>query len=895
MNRKSFHLSIILIFFLVLAASAPIYAQVDTGAVIGTVTGDDGLAIPDCEVTIIGKTIMGGKLATRTSELGKYRFPSVPVGIYTIEFKKEGFALLRRENIQLHIDSKIEVNAVLKTEKIQQQVLVVAEAPLIDVAKPNFNSNIDRSTLEVLPLDRGALINNLKNFNPGDTGTSIQGSPWYSSSYFIDGSDANDPGSGGAWVVPGFESVEEVQFIYGGASAEYGNFSGSIVKMITKSGSNKFSGWAGINYSNQSLESKNSDAAIATETRFDYTLDFSLSGPIIKDKIWFFADAYALARDRRSLSTERTVNYRNGQYTAKLTMSLIPNLRTSLSLFIINKKTNNLGAENQFRADETLQDLKHETQELAFVNNWIINNKLMLDTNFNYQRAKYSYPPRSNDVRVTYLATGMITGSQGMIQDTHQANLVLNGSLTYFLENFYGSHEWKMGSEYQWAFRGSDLGYIGGMNIIDMGNGIRQATISPPYYFSNNMERFSGFLQDNWTIKNRLTLGLGVRYDNIRGYFKDQEQPDGTVIPATGTALRLHHLSPRLALNYEITSDGKTMFRINWGKYYEAVRVWLYSSLNPSGPDLSLGIQMPGQTTWTILQSLPYSVTYWDPDIKDMSNDILTASLERQIFPNALLSLNYIKKWEGNRFGLLPYHSYIPVSVTDSFSGEAVTVYKYDTSSPVVGWYFTNFPEEMGLKFRYDAFEIVFNKRFSKKWMLNVSYHYEKCWGTSDDFGNSLFGGLANVGAMQITPNTMINWEGPFSYNRPHQFKCIAAYEAPWGIMASTYISYWSGLPYNRTHVIQDFVNGINATYDAEPRNSHRLPSVFNMNVLLQKTFRLKGTSVIQLSAYITNIFNSGTVTGYFTETGSPLQSFYGEVSNIVSPRQVRLGTKVSF
>jgi hypothetical protein len=412
------------------------------------------------------------------------------------------------------------------------------------------------------------------------------------------------------------------------------------------------------------------------------------------------------------------------------------------------------------------------------------------------------------------------------------------------------------------------------------------------------MRKFAAFFQDNWNIGSRLVVSWGIRYERNQGYQNDQPQPDGEVLKGVGVYHTFNSWSPRISLNYNLTADGKTMFRTSFGQYGDAVRTGLFSSRNNARTPSIAAYEIGGYKSgiW-----YPYSIytgyAYeWDPNLKNSWMRIFTVSLERQVFKNALLSMQYIKKWAGNLLGSMPLNTFVPVTVLDSYTGEMVNMWKrveYEQK-----WYFTNLnTSDYDLTFSFDAFQLGFRKRYSNRWMLDISYHYERTWGTSDNAYNRMYGGSMQMGGIRITPNTKINWEGPLTYNRPHQLKVTAAYNGPWGINLSTFIEWYSGLAWNRILSVYDYDAGIyGEIINAEPRGTRREPQHINIDVMLQKAFRFAASAHLVFSLQVKNVLNRAGVTYIYSYSGSAnMDEMFGQAQGFQPPRIYRLGVKFQF
>ncbi|MCK4830724.1 TonB-dependent receptor, partial [bacterium] len=304
-DRRLVKASILFIcaFFLTVSLS---YAQRISGKLIGTVTDEGSAALPRVTVEISSPALMGGIHSQVTSDKGTFRFVNLPPGTYKIVCKLEGFQTVEKKEIKLLIGMTVTENISLKPKTIEEYITVTAASPVVDVTKSSTSTNYGRDQLEKLPLRRDYSFLDIIKQTPGFTTTfgwassimSAYGSNPEENATFMDGVDIGSPETGTAWLWPAPDMFEEVEVSGIGAPAEYGNFTGAVVNIVTKSGGNKFSGTASYYGQFQKLTDDNNPDPYdpATETGLHsynrvkfYDIAFTLGGPIIKDKIWFFS------------------------------------------------------------------------------------------------------------------------------------------------------------------------------------------------------------------------------------------------------------------------------------------------------------------------------------------------------------------------------------------------------------------------------------------------------------------------------------------------------------------------------------------------------------------------------------------------------------------------------
>jgi len=279
------------------------YAQTRTGSIKGTVTDTEGEVLPGATVELSGEKLMGGVRSIITNDEGKFRFPTLTPGEYEITVTLEGFQTAKRTNLKVNIAGTTTVDVSLKAATLEESVTVVAESPMVDVQKSTVSTNIASDLIEVLPMRRFSFFD-FVGTTPGITSSSGEhsnnwqsafGSSSTANTYYFQGVETTSPENAGSWYWANVDSIEEMDVIVSGAPAEYGNFQGMLVNIVSKSGSNTFSGNLNFYYRANWLTGNNTPDEEFPFYRDKYNeLTGTLGGPIIKDKIWFFfAGQYA--------------------------------------------------------------------------------------------------------------------------------------------------------------------------------------------------------------------------------------------------------------------------------------------------------------------------------------------------------------------------------------------------------------------------------------------------------------------------------------------------------------------------------------------------------------------------------------------------------------------------
>src|SRR5438093_11225718 len=156
------------------AVTAPAWAQRTTGEIIGKVTDESGSVLPGVTVTLRGAGVAGTPTIV-TSETGVYRFPVLPPGTYDLEYVLQGFTTLRRDVIPVAVGSTVELDVTLKVSAVSETVTVTGESPVVNLASSQVSTSYNRECLWNAPVRRFSYFD-LINKAPGVSQTSQVGS-----------------------------------------------------------------------------------------------------------------------------------------------------------------------------------------------------------------------------------------------------------------------------------------------------------------------------------------------------------------------------------------------------------------------------------------------------------------------------------------------------------------------------------------------------------------------------------------------------------------------------------------------------------------------------------------------------------------------------------------------
>ena len=236
--------TVIAILVVLLASTGALAQTIATSTVTGKVTAD-GAALPGVRVTATSPSLQGSR-GTVTDINGAYHIPFLPPGDYTVTFEMDKMQT-REEKLTLTGDMTDTVNVELELAAVTGEIIVTSEkamtAPLEAVT---VSKNFDQDLIDVLPVGRtfDAVTLMAPGVNAGGPNDNIviSGAMSYDSLYMVNGVIVNENLRGQPHDLYIEEAIEETTIFSGGISAEYGNFTGGVVNMLTKSGGNQFSG-----------------------------------------------------------------------------------------------------------------------------------------------------------------------------------------------------------------------------------------------------------------------------------------------------------------------------------------------------------------------------------------------------------------------------------------------------------------------------------------------------------------------------------------------------------------------------------------------------------------------------------------------------------------------------
>src|SRR5829696_7509601 len=305
-------IAILLMLVAALLATSTALGQ-STATIQGTVTDAKGAVLPNATVVVKNKNTSTERTAQTDSD-GNYQVAALPVGLYSVEVRVEGFKTQLADQVTLEVAKTIVQNFQMDVGAISEQVLVSSDIPVIETATTSVGTVINQRTVQEIPLngrhfvDLGLLIPG--SVTPPQNGFLTaplrgQGSFAFNTAggredtvnFMINGVNLNDMVQNQITFQPSINTVSEFKVDNSTFSAEYGRNSGAIVNVATRSGSNQLHGEAFDFYRDQKFDSRNyfnpasidSSGNVTTQSLFNRKqFGFNLGGPVVKNRSFFF-------------------------------------------------------------------------------------------------------------------------------------------------------------------------------------------------------------------------------------------------------------------------------------------------------------------------------------------------------------------------------------------------------------------------------------------------------------------------------------------------------------------------------------------------------------------------------------------------------------------------------
>jgi hypothetical protein len=786
MNRRLY-----IVLALMLALASPALAQETTGAITGTVVDSQGLGIPGVTVTVTG---VQGVRDTVTDGSGRFRVPFLTPGAYSVRAALEGFKTVEQGRVTVDLGQTVNLALAMEIGGLAETIEVGASAPLIDTSSTTAGANLSSELFQSAPVGR-RLADTLymapgvsSSGMVGEMNPSIAGGSGLENQYVVDGVNITNTGYGGVGsysIVFGslgngtpFDFIDQVQVKTAGYEAEYGQATGGVANVITKSGSNTFRGSAFAYFQPDALEGdwtpvvsdglQRPEAVNTTATQLN-DAGFEIGGPVLHDKVFFFGAIDPQWDTRTFLAPENAPLHSLGEvdrerrifaYSAKGTFQLADSHRIDASFFG-DPSEGEPGPQRRssLLRDETtaFSDLKYGGHSQVVKYEAAVRPTWLLEASFARAQNSIEEAPEIDEWSVTdsRFSPERSSGGLGFYEVGNDGqNFQYQAKSTHYL----GDHQVRYGLLFEDITYDNTIDRTGPSFTLPDGQQSAtgaQVTVLPDINFdqiyrvtranlsnvrSTEQQYLSFFLQDTWRVGNRLTIKPGLRYE--------QQELVGNLADFKWE----NNWAPRIGATYDLVGNGRSKLYANWGRFFAKIP----NDLAARALSADAGVTRADYFDANLTQPIPNGVATsvdgqaiitdhfqlagvgtadFDPDAKSTYLDETLVGFEFEAAPSLNLGVRYMRRRFGRvleDIGQAPMVAYFLPETEDQLGSVEYFITNPDSETEVV------FPE-FGASFEkaihdYDAVEVTADKRLSDNWQVKASYRWSRLDGTFEGF-----------------------------------------------------------------------------------------------------------------------------------------------------------------
>lgn len=923
-----------------------------TGRIAGTVLDNEGLALPGVTVQISSEALIGGPQIAITDVDGKFAFNLLSPGLYTVEATLAGFQPATGE-VRVQLDRVAAITFNMVPEQFGGEIEVVAEVPVVDTTQVNTSVVFNQDYLQKAAIGSGgrdylSIISTAAGV-VGSGNASVYGGTQGDNSYLIDGLNTTDPLLGTFGTNFNYDAIQEVNFQTGGFEAEFGQATGGIVNLVTKSGGNEFSGSLDIRYRDETFTEDgdyyNSDDQ-DTQTQ---NISGTLGGPVVRDRLWFFVSGENIDNIAQSATARFPWNFQGWNYIGKLTWQISDSHR---GIFKYSGDPAEItGANSSFfvlPSGERVQEQGGDIWQAEL--NSVLTESLLLNAQVGIVRGYIeSYPgvgdfdtsAHVND-QTAFLSDSVEFSS---FDDRDRDEFRLNA--TWFVDELAGSHELKAGVEYNDLYYNGRSWVNGGGYFTDRFDDADQdgvpdnawddlngdgwpnylVTIKEPEDTARDPVPSDGeittfFLQDAWRPHPNVTVKPGIRLDNV------------SLGNAVGdTVADMDRWQPRFGIAWDLFGDAKHVIRASAGRFMDPTALSIpnfASGVTETYQDYltlefycrTIGLCDPSRLPpswevrdWVNGEGIEYTIIRNDTlltqafepaetidqlgvgSLETPYSDQLIVAYETQILPQASIEFTYVNKETKDIIE--------DTCVNNTWAwgdGPRPSLDDQSTWTTNAGcpqYAITNFDDFYR---DYEAFIVKFEAR--QEWM-HVLFSYTH----ADSKGNT-FNGARESYATALAdyfPTHFINQDGYGPDHRDHRVKLNGYFLLPWDVTLG-YDAFWSSeghitpfadcanLPGDSDLVEYCFTgDGIllaGSDIFLEPRGSVETKSVWQLDLQVAKTFTVGSVDLTPVLTVL-NVFDRELDNTFFSE--AYIGNEIGAPSSYRLPRRYELGFRIEF
>ena len=862
-----------------LAYPAPLARAASTFELSGTVLDESGFGLSGAVVTLVHQSTGLTRTAT-TSDAGRYSFPGLPPGVYSLEARLSAYATPRYAGLKYFADTKPIFNITLLSREVQESMTFTGEAPLLNVSQSQVGLSVEKRQLEELPLSRrdylelATLDGSARELGEG-SGLSIDGANAHYTAYELDGFQNTRDHDGVVLADVGIDAIEEFRVVSGPFEAERGGSLSGIVSAATKAGGNDWHGSLFAFFRPGGWDAR--DPLTSENTSLDrQNLGFTLSGPIVEEKTFFFAGIEYWNQDEDVVVT---APFEGGRFRGLFGLPS-ERLQSLLKLSHFVDSHHQLTVKALFSRESALEGvggydvfengLDTENDDVAVSGTLAssigsAHSELRVGFVSERFRATAGSPPLGAAIRDPLLGN---IGSPTRFERADENHF----EIAEVLSLPAGKHSLKTGFSFLRIESTSELERFGDglvfVSSVARAPSILWESMGTRGSLERGESHFQAFLQDDLPISPYVTLNLGLRWE------KETSVEDND------------NFAPRVGVHWDATRDGRTSVRGGYGLFYSSVAS-IVDTLERLYGETGVGVvaRSEGSTGGA-------SNFYAPEERRSPYAQQWSVGVEREWMHTLSLALD-VNHIRGSDL-LLPLDGNAP-SFYDYTAGGSRSSAAADLTRPsgVSGYRDLYFIGSRGSS-RFWGVKVQAAKRYQTSFTLQAVYQWSRTTNDGDDYRIE-----ESLPLDASRPD--LEW-GRSANDIPHSFVASGVWDASFGLRFSAIARARSGRPLD-PRVEADLDGDLKlrergfASGRILERNSFRAGSVATLDVSVGKTWEIGEGRRLALALDVfnlTNRLNPLQVLETYGGSETPLPAF-SQVVQAGPPRQFQLSVRFLF